>query len=227
MAQLAYDSTHRRKVLGDEDGLPLSVIMAPVRVGSAVAWYVSDKEYEMRLPAFRREINRKNKKSLPFAIQTLLDRLPRDAIPPIAQLKSLYCYGDAETNGLRAADTPAETAEKQQREDRWDARLSAQVLRSALQEWLNLFDELTKQVGTGRTPVTLKRRFVHTLASYWTEELELPLGDSRAGIHRDGQDGYFARFVLKAAEGIPEPYKPNDEWDHAIREVCRENSLNK
>ena len=154
----------------------------------------------------------------------LLVRLPNGAAPPLAQMRNLYCYGDAELNGNNSRDTPDELAAKKLREDRWAAQYSARAVRSALEQWKTLFLELKDLAGNRKPPITAEKNFVKALSSYWKGELGARLGSSRHDNGGpNGQQGLFAKFVRKAAEGIPEGFGI-PSWDHAIREISEDKS---
>jgi hypothetical protein len=201
-----------------------AVIMAPVRVKTAIAWFVSAKHYQVSLPNFRDEISPANKASLAAAVDMLLECLPGDAIPPLAQMRNLYCYGDSESNGINSNDTAQELAAKSIREDRWDAQYRAHVVRSVLEQWKKLFMELQEHAGKSKPTIAAEKDFVRSLADYWQNELGALLGSSRReNGGQNGQQGLFAKFVRKAAEGIPKEFGI-PSWDHAIREISEDKS---
>lgn len=136
-------------------------------------------------------------------------------------MRRLFCYGDPEANGLE--EKGQEEIDRQFKlEDEWDARLSPEVIRTALNTWLGLMNDLSQWAGRGKSPITAEIQFVVSLAAYWTDELTAYLSDSRgetAGDKTNRQKGNFADFVRAAAEVIPPTYRPGDRWDHAIREA--------
>jgi hypothetical protein len=222
MAATAKQRSEKQPSKGEPESF--AVIMAPVRVQTAIAWFVAQKHYQVSLPDFRDEINSEIKTSLAAAVDTLLDRLPGGAKPPLAQMRSLFCYGDAESNGNNSSDTPDELAAKNLREDRWAAQYSARAVRSALEQWKTLFLELKDPAGNSKPPIAAEKNFVKGLASYWKNELGARLGSSRHDNGgQNGQQGLFAKFVRKAAEGIPKEFKI-PSWDHAIREISENKS---
>lgn len=222
LAATAEQRLKKQKTNGELESA--AVIMAPTRVTTAIAWFVSAKHYQVSLPDFRDKIDSKNKASLAAAVDILLDCLPGDAKPPLAQMRSLYCYGDAESNGNNSSDTPDELAAKNIRENRWAAQYSARAVRSALEQWKTLFVELKDQAGNSKPPIAAEKNFVKGLASYWQNELGARLGSSRHDNGgQNGQQGLFAKFVRKAAEGIPKEFKI-PSWDHAIREISENKS---
>jgi hypothetical protein len=225
LTELAATAEQRLKKQKTNGELELvAVIMAPTRVTTAIAWFVSAKHHHVSLPDFRDEIDSKNKASLAAAVDILLDRLPGDAKPPLAQMRSLYCYGDAESNGINSRDTAEELTAKNLREDRWAAQHSARAVRSALEQWKTLFLELKDLAGNSKPPITAEKSFVKALASYWKDELGARLGSSRHDNGgQNGQQGLFAKFVRKAAEGIPKEFGI-PSWDHAIREISEDKS---
>jgi hypothetical protein len=78
--------------------------MAPVRAQAAAEHYVSEKAFQTSLPEFRRMISGKNKASLRHAVEQLKGHLATGAVPPFAQMRSAYCYGDPNFNGLETDD---------------------------------------------------------------------------------------------------------------------------
>jgi len=230
LASKAYRRQHSRF-----ESEPFSVMFAPVRALDAVRFYISEKEYETKLPSFRKTLK---------AAKTLSTKTPRetiegicdlagttsDAAPPFAQMRALFCYGDPHSNGLDSDDAD-EIGRQCEREAIWDATLSPAVLlngdirqealRKALRQWLALMQKLHGMTGRGRSPIAAEINFVATLAHYWRYELKAVLGNSRSENYDHAeprrQRGIFADFVRLSAEMIPPEYRPTSDWDHAIR----------
>jgi hypothetical protein len=219
MASQAYGRYHRDSDT-NSDTEPFAVSMAPVRVQSAVEFYVSEKEFEMKLPAFRKMLRDGDLRKATNALSRALGS--SDTLPPFAQMRSLFCYVDPNSNGLEYGG-PEQIKQRQEREDLWDTRFSAARLGELLGQWQSLMDQLHRLTGAGRTPIMAERGFVSALARYWTGELGCKLYSARAhSFFKEGveakQAGAFANFVRAAAEIIPTNYRPT-AWDHAIREV--------
>jgi hypothetical protein len=212
----------------------LAAIFAPNKARQAAEFYVSEKRHEIKLPDFRKMVNRKSKGSLAALVAELASRLDNDSTPPFAQMRSLFCTGDPTTDGFDKSsdgedDEPVthETDEaydtSSDPEDEWSATYSPAVVKAALDRWLELLDGLYVHAGggaaPGRSPNEAENKFVDLLASYWQSELKLPLSSGRGvqpGSDDHDQQGPFANFVRKAAEIIPEQYRPYS-WDRAIR----------
>lgn len=195
---------------------PLAVLFAVVRARSAAQFYVSEKAFESALPAFRKMLR---DGELRKAMDTLRENLGTDAEVPFAQMRSLFCYGDPQSNGLQDA-IPKEVKQHQEREDLWDAKFSTERFRELLEQWQTLMDELHGLTGVGRTPILAERGFVSALASYWASELECEVANAGQYAYSPEakQARNFVSFVHTAAEIIPEEYRPST-WDHAIRAV--------
>jgi hypothetical protein len=211
LALTAYRRSHR-----NADQEPLAVIIAPVKACSAAQFYVSEKEFETDLPTFRKALR---DGELRKAINTLRDNLKSDALPPFAQMRSLFCYGNANSNGLEDVSSQ-EITQRQEREDLWDAKFSAARLEELLGQWQLLMDEIHRRTGAGRTPITAECTFVRALATYWTDELGCKVDGAGVSAYsaeaKQARD--FVSFVRSAAEIIPEAYR-QPTWDHAIRAV--------
>jgi hypothetical protein len=233
--QIVSRAQKRNKLSEGEDSEMLAAAFAVTRVETAIGHFVSEKAYEVDLHSFREKLSASNRASVAWAINNLISLLNGgDNVPPFAQMRALYCYGDPASNGNETTDSGNILAEQQEREDQWDERLSVDVLRESLGRWLALVNELRDQAGKGRSPVAARLSFVRTLASYWTAELKAPLGSSRNEAksikpggrpNQHGQRGLFAQFVHKAAEGIPTEFRRGEEnWDYAIREISEKKS---
>jgi hypothetical protein len=215
-----------------EEDLPESfdVILVDVKAKLFAEHYVSEKENETPMKAFRRTVNRKAKGSIAAAVYQLLQHLADENQPPFAQMRSLFCTADATTDGFDKSssednevfDTETEDpfdAGKQLPEHQWSIKYSPLVVKEILARWLDLMDTIYIDTGTGRPPDTAENRFVFLLADYWKNNLRLPLVSGRGvqpGSDRHDQQGPFANFVRKAAEIIPPEYRP-ETWDYAIR----------
>jgi len=142
LAARVFAGEHR----GDRDEEPFAVIMAPVRAQAAAEHYVSEKAFQTSLPEFRRMISGKNKASLRHAVEQLKGHLATGAVPPFAQMRSAYCYGDPNFNGLETDDDA--THELQLRnETLWDFRYGPEALGRTLQLWLDLMTRLEADAG--------------------------------------------------------------------------------
>ena len=174
---------------------PLVVMFAPVRALDAANHFVSDKEYETALPAFRRMVSSTGKASLKRAVTTLLKQLPPDGDPPFPQMRRLVD------------------------ESGWQTELNPTIVRKALKRWVELMDELSRMTmtGGGPPPIAAQTKFVGALARYWKRELSAKIENTR-DVDSFKQRGFFANFVRKAAKIIPEDYRPAN-WDVAIRQV--------
>jgi hypothetical protein len=150
MASKAY-----RRMHGDFDMETFAVSMAPIRAQSAAQHYVSEKEFEMELPTFRRVLRDGD---LRKAIDALSGVLGSDTLPPFAQMRSLFCYGDPCSNDLEDASSE-QTKQRQRREDLWDPKFSAARLGELLGQWQSLMNELRRLAGSGRTPIVAKCTF--------------------------------------------------------------------
>jgi hypothetical protein len=191
---------------------------ASLAAEKAINHFLEERAFEIPLPELRELV--KTHGSLAKLVRKLHERLPEEEVPPFAQMRSLYCYGNAESDGL-----DDESADD--REDVWDTRFGPAAVKTVLALWLNLIEQLQSQTGRGRSPVSAQFGFVRTLAAYWTDTLKAPLGSSRneanspkpgGRVDQHGQRGLFAQFVYKVAEGIPEELG-GKEWDTAIREI--------
>jgi hypothetical protein len=233
--QIVSRAQKTNKLSEGEDSEILAAAFAVTRVETAIGHFVSEKAHEIDLPSFREMVSVGNRASVARAMNNLVDLLNGgDNVPPFAQMRALYCYGDPASNGNESTDSNKILAEQQEREDQWDERLSVDVLRESLGRWLALVNELREYAGKARSPVAARLSFVRSLASYWTEELKAPLGSSRnetksvkpgGKANQHGQRGLFAQFVHKAAEGIPQEFRRGEEnWDHAIREISEKKS---
>lgn len=192
--------------------------LAPGRALRAAEFFVSSKEHEIPLPAFRQMLDRREKGSLPAVAAQLLGLLKNDVQPPFAQMRRLFLSKDPTENDFdktEADDGP---------ENVWMAQYSPEVMKSHLTQWLRLMDELYRRAGGGSSapgpsPIEAEVAFVGWLVGYWQGELGLPLSSGR-GDPPDGnkhdQQGLFAHFVRTAAEIIPPEFRPHS-WDHAIR----------
>ena len=211
IASEAYRYRH-----GDFDTKPIAVIMAPVAARCAAEHYVSEKEFETDLPTFRNELRYGG---LRKAIDTLRSGLRSDTLPPFNQMRSLFCYGDPNSNGLEDGSSE-QIKQRQEREDLWDAKFSAARLGEFLEQWQLLMDELHRRTGEGRTPVMAERQFVSALAMYWTRELACKIAGAGASSYsvEAKQARAFAKFVRAAAKIIPKEYQPH-AWSHAIRAI--------
>ena len=211
MASTAYRRSH-----ADFELKPIAVIMAPVRARCAAESYISEKEFETNLPTFRKTLR---DGGLRKAINILRDNLGSDALPPFAQMRRLFCYGDPTSNGLEDGSSE-QIKQRQEREDLWDAKFSAARLVEFLGQWQLLMDELHRRTGEGRTPIMAERGFVSALAMYWTDELGCNVDGAGASPYsaeaKQARD--FVSFVCAAAEIIPEEYRPRT-WRHAIRAI--------
>jgi hypothetical protein len=208
---------------GDDEYLTEQQIMihatVPLVAEQAIRHFLEERAFEIPLPKLRALVKADGR--LANSIRKLYERLPGDEAPPFAQMRSLYCYGNAESDGL-------DDDSVDDREDVWDTRFGPAAVRTALARWLNLIEELHSQTGKGRSPVSAQFGFVRTLAAYWTDTLKAPLGSSRnetnspkpgGRVDQHGQRGLFAQFVYKVAEGILEEFGGKLEWDTAIREI--------
>lgn len=212
-------------IVDAELGMPMDVMLCGTKVEQAAAWYVSDRHYQMDLPRFRDLVSGSAGEDgrLKRAIDELSELLGSDARPPFAQMKSLYCYGDAGATDLDGNPSREEYERRCSREDEWDAEYSAAKVKRALEVWQGLMNQLVGSVPAGRPPLEAERQFVGTLASCWTRDLGAKLTNSRNQNYSDegsrsGQQGLFVEFVYAAAEVIPAEYRPA-KWDNAIRSV--------
>jgi hypothetical protein len=193
--------------------------LAPLKVQQAITNFVGHTAYAIPAPVFRKLVSPKSR--LVKAIATLVDELPRDGEPPIEQMRALFCFGDAELDGL--------DAEVEKLEVIWDQKYSSSIITAALHQWLELLETLHQQADKGAPPITAQLELVEELAAFWTGTLGVPLGSSRneisprpggGDIGEWGQRGLFAQFVHAAAKGIPKQILKRDlNWDHAIREI--------
>ena len=229
-----------RRVHGATEIQPLEVTFAPVRARRAVEIYLSDKAFETALPHLRRMLKAFLAAPAVDAHRTIerfthLVGSSSDIVPPFAQMRALYCYGDPSFNGLETED--GETIRLQcEREKRWATTLSPSVLlehkfgqpeipiEAALGEWLSLARQLLTITGTGRSPIVAEINFVAALAHYWRYELQAVLANSRSKNHCADepwqQRGLFADFVRASAEMIPLEYRTSS-WERAIRGVLK------
>src|SRR5262245_13036740 len=79
-----------RPSLEDDDEEPFEVILAPGRVLQLAEEYVSAKHHRMPLKEFRK-ITSKSGNSLRNKVQELLENIPDDAQPPLAQMREKFC----------------------------------------------------------------------------------------------------------------------------------------
>ena len=208
---IASRAFHQNK--GECEHEPLAVIEAPIKALAAAENYVADKLSQTELPQFRKMLRAGD---LRKALETL-SRCP-DAFPPLAQLRALYCFGDPSFNGLETEDA-GQLKKQFEREDSW------RVGWNFLAELSKLMDRLEELARGTRPSKAAERTFVSTLACYWTNELELALGNSRVGgpPGANVETGLFADFVRKAATLIPRQYlRDVVGWDHIIRSVRKE-----
>jgi hypothetical protein len=193
---------------------------APVIVQQAITNFIGNNEYAIPPPVFRKLVAPKSR--LVKALDSLIKRLPTDGEPPIEQMRALFCFGDAELDGLDAENEKLEAV--------WDNKYSSSVIRAALQQWLDLLGRLHRQVGKGAPPNTAQLEFVEELAAFWTGTIGAVLGSSRnenspkpggGNVGETGQRGLFAQFVHAAAKGIPKEFLKQGRlsWDHTIREI--------
>jgi hypothetical protein len=102
---------------------PFSVMVAPVRAREAARLYVSEKEFETKLPDFRKclkAVQKLQTQDLRTAISRFckLVGAATDEEPPFAQMRALFCYGDPRSHGFE--QTEADTIKRQcDREDIW------------------------------------------------------------------------------------------------------------
>jgi hypothetical protein len=194
---------------------------APLVAQQAIMHFLEETEFGIPPPIFRKLVKPGN--PLAKSIQKLIERLPGDDSAPFADMRSLYCYGNAESDGLDDDDDSADD-----REDIWETQFGPAAVKTVLEQWLSLMEELHKQAGKGRSPISVQLGFVRTLAAYWTDQLKAPLGSSRNDAFspksggraaQHAQRGLFAQFVYKVVEGIPADFGSNLEWDTAIREI--------
>jgi hypothetical protein len=211
---------------------------APERARHAAEMFVSAKRSEMRLPDFRKAVDRTKKGSLAHVADALLKLLKSDNEPPFAQMRELYCKQGSAADGLDESghfedaedgaeqpldDDPPFNDETGEPKAVWRKKYSPEILTEMLTQWLQLMEELRKQSrggakAPGRTQIVAEIRMVDWLAGYWHKDLGLPLASSRdSGKISHGQQGDFADFVKKTEEIIPLQYRPQ-AWDHAIRE---------
>jgi hypothetical protein len=173
-----------------------------VSAGRSPASLAALEEGEFKIPLPKLQELTEPDSRLAKSIRRMIERLPEDEIAPFAQMRSLYCYGDAESEGLDSDDPeeqilPGEESApfaqmhpdsansggpaclEDQRKIIWETRLSAAAVKTSLAQWLILLGELHKQTGTGRSPISVQFGFVRTLAAYWTDTLKAPLSLSR------------------------------------------------
>lgn len=220
LTEMALKAYRRYCDYDDSDTEPFAVTMAPVRVQSAVANCVSQKEFEMKLPAFRKALHGGD---LRRAINTLGRVLVSDTQPPFPQMRALFCFGDPNSNGLENGSSE-QIKQRHAREDLWDTKFSAASLGELIERWQSLMNELHEAAGAGRSKIIAERNFVRALATYWKEEIGCNLYSARSHTYfekrvKAKQTGAFANFVRAAVEIIPTNYQPAAAWDHAIREV--------
>ena len=142
---------------------PFPVIFAPVRAVVAAELYVSSKEFETKLPRFREMLKAGLRAD---GLDDLLEAFcisedaVSDAIPPFPQMRSLFCYGDPNSNGLEETANPQRLSQQFEREDFWSAALSPkrqpenpELLPNALTDWRLLIADLHAATGKGRTPI--------------------------------------------------------------------------
>jgi hypothetical protein len=239
LTDLAAKAHQRRHGPFEEE--PLSVMFAPVRARRAIEFYISEKAYETGLPHLRKILKAANKFSTKAPSEAIvrfcrLAGTTSDAVPPFAQMRALFCYGDPSSNGLESNDAD-EIRRHQEREDIWTASLSPAVLLNgitkvgqealgeALAQWLALTRELHEMTGKGRSPIAAEINFVAALAHYWRHEVKAVMGNSRSKNYCSDepwrQRGLFADFVRASAELIPPEYRPHS-WDRAIRSVLQQ-----
>ena len=94
-----------RRVHGATEIQPLEVTFAPVRARRAVEIYLSDKAFETALPHLRRMLKAFLAAPAVDAHRTIerfthLVGSSSDIVPPFAQMRALYCYGDPSFNGF-------------------------------------------------------------------------------------------------------------------------------
>jgi hypothetical protein len=185
---------------------------AALTVEKAISDFVSQMSYEIPLPEFRAMVGPNGK--LAKSIKELNKHLASEKAPPFEQMRSLYCFGDPESDGLSVRNVKHEKT--------WRNQFNPNVVKAALEIWLNLLGQLHKRMGRGRSPNSAQADFVRQLAGYWKEDLKAPLGSSRSADY--GQTGLFAEFVFAAARGIPEKGARSSrlKWDHVIREISEE-----
>jgi hypothetical protein len=212
LKQIASEAYSRRH--GDSKPEHIAVIMAPGKARRAAEFYVSEKEFESDLPTLR---NALRDGDLRKSVERLSSNVVSDTLPPIAQMRQLFCYGDPTSNGLEDGSSK-EIKHRYEREKIWDTRFSAKRLVEHLAQWKSLMDELHRRAGKGRTPITAERVFVSALATYWTRELGCSVAGTYAYSVEAKQGRDFVLFVEAAAEIIPDQYRPST-WDHAIRAI--------
>jgi len=186
-------------------------------VENAINHFLSQRGFEIPIAEFRDTVNPRG--YLATAIKKLLKQLPSEEdTVPFTHMRRLYCYGDADSEGL--------DVDRRNRETLWTFKLSPSALAESLRQWLELLSELHETAGKGRPPITAQKDFVLELAEWWKREVladeKARLGSSRATHSAPkaplkGQRGRFATFVQTAARGIPG--KRYSNWDHAIREI--------
>jgi len=197
---ILMDALHKHTVEGQLTGL---------------ACFIGKTDFEIPLLKLQKLVEPDSR--LAKSIRRLIERLPRDESAPFAQMRSLYCYGDTESEGLDGDDPkeqippgeesttflqmPSDGANSgwpnclaEQRKFIWETRLSTPAVKTVLAQWLILLGEIHKRAGKGRSPISVQFGFVRTLAAYWTFELKAPFGSSRN------------------AESSPKPGGGRDEW---------------
>lgn len=196
----------------DEDTEIYIHATAALAAEKAISDFVSQISHEIPLPEFRAMVGPNGK--LVKSIKNLNKHLASENAPPFEQMRSLYCFGDPESDGLSVRSGKHEKI--------WRNQFSPNVVKAALKNWLKLMDQLHKRMGRGRSPSSAQADFVRQLAGYWKEDLKAPLGSSRSVDF--GQTGLFAEFVFAAAAGIPKkgPGSSRLKWDHVIREISEE-----
>jgi hypothetical protein len=218
IAMKAYRRAHPAATNGSDDVEPLEVIMAVNKAKAAAEHYISAKQNEIPLSEFRSQVGRNKSGSLRQAVDQLLPFLISDALPPFAQMRAQFCYGDPNANGNEDCDDET-LARWNEKEDLWKNRYGVNAIKEALTEWQALMCTVHTATGTtGRPPVTAEVSFVSHLHYYWTHELGAKAVDSRGGGSANQQQGLFAEFVREAEKIIPKGLKPHS-LDHAIKTV--------
>jgi hypothetical protein len=165
-------------------------------VENAINHFLSQRGFEIPIAEFRDTVNPRG--YLATAIKKLLKQLPSEEdTVPFTHMRRLYCYGDADSEGL--------DVDRRNRETLWTFKLSPSALAESLRQWLELLSELHETAGKGRPPITAQKDFVLELAEWWKREVLADLSGypfgSKSAAKRSA--GTFCNFRSNCCERNP------------------------
>jgi hypothetical protein len=179
-------------------------------VNEALSWYVSDCEFQVEIPGFRKQLRK-----LRDAVKRFQAQLPDEYAPLGHFLHQIYTGAAMLPDRLRPSEPQLTVLQNS-----WQDRVGMTAIKETLDAMLHNIEAAQLLIGNKKPRQHQVGTFVQTLAMVWNEATGHWPKSGRDPMSNNTQSGPFADFVRATGELLPAPFRIYS-LDRAIRAACQ------